>query len=181
MNNLKAERERTKEIEENQQQQQLLLSRTSKVCCGAFEMSLVYDAAAVMSMTPKQANDWVRYMDEVGWCFTNGNDVTSKNFRRSLRMWMKMSEKIEKRASRIRKRNCADAVDYEALAKERAEAKRREKAKDPREWEMCKERCTNCLEGGGCPTFAIPPQLREWPITSEECPGFARRDDYHGC
>ena len=132
MNNLKAERERTKEIEENQQQQQLLLSRTSKVCCGAFEMSLVYDAAAVMSMTPKQANDWVRYMDEVGWCFTNGNDVTSKNFRRSLRMWMKMSEKIEKRASRIRKRNCADAVDYEALAKERAEAKRREKAKDPR-------------------------------------------------
>ena len=144
-------------------------------------MGTVYDYAAKCKMTEVQANDWVDFMNQVGWVFTNGTEVNGKTFGRSLRMWGKTAEKIESRAKRRRKRNIVGDVDYEAQAKEREEKKRNEKAKDPREWEMCKERCANCLEGGGCPAFRVPPQLREWPLNAEECPGFARRDDYHGC
>ena len=147
---------------------------------------LVIDAVAaskrIKGMTQDEVVGWIEYMDSVDYRFTDGKKVNRRNFRRSMRMYHMVENQLRsKQEAEARKAKENERVDYEALAKERAEAKRREKAKDPREWEMCKERCANCLEGGGCPAFRVPPQLREWPLNAEECPGFARRDDYHGC
>ena len=180
--NLKEDRERTKEIEENQQQQQRLIrAGTSDVCYGKMKMQTIYEAALDNRMSIEEANDWVDFMDEIGWVHTNGDDIRDKNFRRSLRMWHKSVAKIEAQKAAIlrrSRRNHVSEVDYDAQAKERANKIREAKAKDPAEWELCRERCTNCLECGGCPCFRIPPQLRERPIPPEECPGFSRRADY---
>ena len=145
------------------------------------KMQTIYEAALDIRMSIEEANDWVDFMDETGWYLPKGEEVDSKNFRRSLRMWHKSVAKIEAQKEAILRRSrrkLVNEVDYDALAKERAEKIRETKATDPAEWELCRERCTNCLECGGCPSFRIPPQLRERPIPPEECPGFSRRADY---
>ena len=180
--NQKEDKERTKEKEENHHHhQRLIRAGTSDVCYGKIKMQKIYEAALDNRMPLEEANDWVDFMDETGWYLPKGEEVNAKNFRRSLRMWHKSVAKIEAQKAAIlrrSRRNHVSEVDYDAQAKERANKIRETKAKDPAEWELCRERCTNCLECGGCPSFRIPPQLRERPIPPEECPGFARRADY---
>ena len=158
------------------------------VCHGAkaFKMSVVYDAAYKMGFEPMLANRWVDYMDEVGWVFTTGGEITSKNFRRSLRMFgvrepevaereASLSERKARRLARKSGKRRDGSQDYEAIdARKRAiDAKRREEAsKADGAWDLCAERCANCLGGKHCPYFATPPQLREWPLAPEQCSKF---------
>ena len=149
-------------------------------------MGVVYDAAYKMGLEPLIANKWVDYMDEVGWVYCNCGDVTQKNFRRALRRFGRVERVIaeeeaireERRARRLARKSGkrqGGSPDYEAIeAKKRAiEAKRREEAsKADGAWDLCAERCANCLGGKHCPFYATPPQLREWPLAPEQCSKF---------
>ena len=188
MSELKDEetKERTKERreEENQQQQQRLRhARTSVLFDGRLTAGEVYVAAdRIKGMTIDDACDWIDYMNEVGWVFPNGDEVSEKNFGRSLRMWFKTKDRVKvqqeqtaRRLARMNGKRRDGSPDYEAIeAKRRAiQAKRREEAsKADGAWDLCAERCANCLGGKHCPYFATPPQLREWPLAPEQCSKF---------
>ena len=180
MNGLKEEtEERSKEERQEKQQQQR--SRASMIGGphGAWKMGIVYDAAWQMGLSPLVANKWVDYMDEVGWTQTDDVQITERHFRRSLRMFGRMEQKIaEREARRLARMNGKrrdGSPDYEAIdARKRAiDAKRREEAsKADGAWDLCAERCANCMGGKHCPFFATPPQLREWPLAPEQCSKF---------
>ena len=190
-NKEEAKKERTKEIRE--EETRLLLtppqrSKDSLVCLSGkpFKMQVVYEAAYNMGIDPIVANKWVDYMDQVGWIYRDCGEVTKENFRRSLRMfgvrqpevdeWQAaLSERKARRLARKRGKRRDGLPDYEAIdAKRRAiDAKRREEAsKADGAWDLCAERCANCLGGKHCPYYATPPQLREWPLAPEQCSKF---------
>ena len=185
-NKEEAKKERTKERreEENQQQQQRLRhARSSVLCHGALTAGDVYEAAnRIPGMSIDDACDWIDYMIEVGWTFTNGADVTKDNYKRSLRMWNRTKDRVRlqqeqtaRRLARMNGKRRDGSPDYEAIdAKRRAiQAKRREEAsKADGAWDLCAERCANCLGAKACPFYATPPQLREWPLAPEQCSKF---------
>ena len=133
----------------------------------------------IKGMTNQDARAWIEYMDEVDYRFDDGKQVNRRNFRRSMRMFNIVQSRLaaDEKRRRARKRGKRRDVspDYEAIdARKRAiEAKRREEAsKADGAWDLCAERCTNCLGGKHCPFYATPPQLREWPIAPEQCSMF---------
>ena len=190
MSELKENRkERTKEKnKENPPPPPPLRSGESLVCHDgdAFKMSVVYEAADKMGFTPQLANKWVDYMDQVDWLFSTGERIYWKNFRRSLRRFgraerviadeeARLAEKEARRLARKSGKRRDGSPDYEALEAMRREleAKRREEAsKADGAWDLCAERCANCLGGKHCPFYATPPQLREWPLAPEQCSKF---------
>ena len=126
MSNLKEKtKERTKERKrENQQQQQRLRhARTSVLFDGRLTAGEVYVAAdRIKGMTIDDACDWIDYMNEVGWVFPNGEEVTEKNFGRSLRMWFKTKDRVKvqqeqtaRRLARLNGKRRDGSPDYEAL------------------------------------------------------------------
>ena len=63
----------------------------------------VFAAGEILGMKRAQCEEWLRYQREVtDWTFHNGNPVTVRNFRRSLRMWKIIDEmKAEERSDRL--------------------------------------------------------------------------------
>ena len=43
---------------------------------------MLVEAADKIGMDDDEVNDWLKYMDEVGWTFYNGNAVTARSFAR---------------------------------------------------------------------------------------------------
>ena len=62
----------------------------------------VFAAGELLGMTREQCEAWLKYQRKVtDWSFWNGNSVTIRNFRRSLRMWkiiddQKSEERLER-------------------------------------------------------------------------------------
>ena len=54
------------------------------------------EAAAKIGATVDEVNAWQAYMDESLWTFKDGSKVNWRNFRRSLRMWHMIEEKMRK-------------------------------------------------------------------------------------
>ena len=129
------------------------------------------ESASKLGMGAAEAKAWIGYMEQVGWAFTNGRPVNGRNFRRPLRMWH-----LTEREMAAERGSSAD--DEERRAKEAAaERKRRaEVAADPAAWELCRERCANAKERGGCACgVACPPAHLPRPVPPQECPRFAAK------
>ena len=139
---------------------------------------MLVEAADKIGMDDDEVNDWLKYMDEVGWTFNNGNAVTARNFRRPLRMWHKMQCRVE--ASQSRGMGRIDQLREDGLKRQRqaAQSRRVSESCKPEAWELCRERCAMYNGGddarcGFCRAgFRTPPQLRERPCPPEECPRF---------
>lgn len=185
-------KEKDKEIQQQQQRPRLWVYPKPKyvrscycdVCFGKFKANAVYDAAERIGMTIEEVNCWMDFMDEVGWRFKDGSEVTKKTFARSLRMWHKVQPAIVARAiSLIHKRQSrtpmgCDYEEMERIKKSIAEKKLKAALSEPNAWELCDERCAEfCAERcPECKHWSIPPQLRERPIPPEQCPHFVRKE-----
>ena len=143
---------------------------------------MLVEAADKIGMNDDEVNDWLKYMDEVGWTFNNGNAVTARNFRRPLRMWHKMKCRVE--ASQSCGMGRIDQLREDGLKRQRqaAQSRRESESCKPESWELCRERCAMYNGGddarcGFCRAgFRTPPQLRDRPCPPEECPRFAAFD-----
>ena len=83
---------------------------------------VVLRGADILKMPHDEARDWMRYQDENGWRFGNGNPVTRYNFMRSLRMWHVKQGMIDERERlRAQRRQEQEAArrEREAARKER--------------------------------------------------------------
>ena len=143
---------------------------------------MLVEAADKIGMDDDEVNDWLKYMDEVGWTFGTGSAVTARNFRRPLRMWHKMQCRVE--ASQSRGMGRIDQLREDGLKRQRqaAQSRRESASVKPESWELCRERCAMYNGGddarcGFCRAgFRTPPQLRERPCPPEECARFAALD-----
>lgn len=129
--------------------------------------------------------EWINYMEDVGWRFSTGDRVTKITCRRSLRMWIKMKERVTlQRMLAASKKQSIEAKQERLLLKN--EAKRREEARkaamiEEREaasmlcenWSLCQEQCAKYSVRGGKPFCAagvkIPPQIAPRPYPPREC------------
>ena len=165
--------EREKQQQQHQQQQQRARDglKIDMLSSQALDRGMTHkdlvDAARVIGMSAREVNAWLKYMDSVGWAFSNGAPVTWRNYRRPLRMWH-----LTERRMRI-ERNCADSTTEEASAKKLEEL--RSAAAKPESWALCRERCAFAEACGCAKKHTIPPQLRPRPIPPEECADFAAR------
>lgn len=142
----------------------------------------VYDAAAKMKMSRIEADAWIDFMHEVEWTLNDGVDVTSRNFRRSLRMWHRIEANCPWK--RDRRGNMAEAQEEGRERQQRAKASRRaEAARQESAWALCAERCAKFQPGKGFKCLcghALPPDLRERPCPPEECDGFTPNENGKG-
>lgn len=123
-----------------------------------------------------EVNAWLKYMDMTDWRFATCEQVNGQNFRRSLRMWHKVEERIrEERARRGETGDEKSSVQAEVNRSRRIEALVNEAKVTPEMWELCKERCVNVTDDGcGCVCgIKIPPDRRpDNPYPPENCPKF---------
>ena len=187
----KERKESTKEKKEN--------TTTTPARERGVDEAVVFAAGEILGMTRKQCEEWLKYQRDVtDWTFQNGNPVTPKNFRRSLRMWreidwLEMQKREERKAELMARRELyAKKVAREGavspfrkrqdeIDKLRAEGEARQKAAEhaklqkalnaPDAWELCAEQCGNYDAEKVCCKAGckIPPQLRPWPMPPKEC------------
>ncbi|MBR3221481.1 MAG: hypothetical protein IKF72_04545 [Kiritimatiellae bacterium] len=184
------EKRSRKEERENQQQQQRPATPSS---CGPYKSAEdarradllnsawncgivrrdLDDVAAKIGMDEAEVFDWLKYMDEVGWQMSNGQPVNAFNFRRPLRMWHKVQERID--GSKARREQ--NRREHRQRQEEANQLRRAQKvAADPAAWELCRERCANAKERGGCACgVACPPAHLPRPVPPQECPRFAAK------
>ena len=144
-------------------------------CNGAYDRGIsrrmLCDAAAKIGMPAEEVNEWLNYMEEVGWEFYDGKPVHNLNFRRSLRMWHKMKPLVK-----LERKPLVEVAELNRREKEKeAEAKRKREAiaANPKSWILCQERCANYIPGQGCKCgVKIPPAHQERQIPPEDCPNF---------
>ena len=133
------------------------------------------DAANKIGMSAAEVNAWQHYMEEVAWRFTTGTRINYLNFRRSLRMWHKIEDKI-----------CEERMQNAAVDNNSEAAKRLERSKlatlgmkaknDPSLWALCRERCENSDTCGCKRGVTVPPDRQlPRPHRPEECPYFRER------
>ena len=142
---------------------------------GAFERGIsrerLCESAAIIGMSAAEVNQWQAYMDQIGWCFSNGQPLTWQTYRRSLRMWHIMRPQVK-----MRRKALYDACDEEEREKKKQDAAARKlKAlvSKPESWILCQERCANYIPGQGCKCgVKIPPAHQERQIPPEDCPHF---------
>ena len=191
MTHLKENEEKRSRKEEREKQQQQRLATPSSVCPvdnsvdnprlsaawqhawqrGILEADLA-KCAALVGMSAAEVNDWLLYMESVDWKFSTGGKVTWRNFRRSLRMWHKIQERIDEKKSRREENRRV----HREQRRDEAEQKRLAKlAAKPESWALCIERCAFARECGGCTRgVKVPPAHQPRPIPPEECEGFVR-------
>ncbi len=135
----------------------------------------VKEAAEDMSISAAEVNDWLNYMHDVKWRLNTDNPVTWRNFRRSLRMWHKIEERIKARRERR-----GGSAEREAEKRKAAEVERMRKmyedSKKPASWTLCNERCAFAEVCGCAKKHLIPPQLRSYPIPPQDCDGFEPKE-----
>lgn len=132
----------------------------------------IKECADKIGMTAKEVNEWLEYMDQVGFRFTNGHAVNGNNFRRSLRMWHKVE---------VGNSDNQEAGRGESKRATREEIKRvaliaRAKV-DTSLWELCRERCGNAAKCGCRRGVAVPPNMEQpRPFAPEECEHFKAKE-----
>ena len=148
-------------------------------------MPHVLSHAAWMGYPRGTALKWLAYEDEMGWRFKDGSEVTAENFRRPLRMFAIIEERIGQ--SRYGARQEADLAQAQEAGLERQrraeESKRAEAARQESAWALCAERCAKFQPGKGFKCLcghALPPDLRERPCPPEECNGFTPHEKGKG-
>ena len=182
------EKKNQKEISKENQQQQHPRAREGEVDINAILMvPSAYNrgitrkdlkaTANLVGMSAQEVNEWQKYMVACGWRFTTGVKVNCINFRRSLRMWHMIEEKMRK------ERMESAAVDNSSEAAMRLERSKLAtlgmKAKnDPSLWALCRERCENSDTCGCKCGVKVPPDRQlPRPHRPEECPHFKERND----
>ena len=137
--------------------------------------------ANLVGMSAQEVNEWQKYMVACGWRFATGVKVNCINFRRSLRMWHKIEDKIRE------ERMAHAAVDNSSEAAKRLERSKLAtlgmKAKnDPSLWALCRERCANSDTCGCKRGVKVPPDRQlPRPHRPEECPYYLARKDSEQC
>ena len=137
------------------------------------------EAALRIGMSADEVRGWLQYMDETNWTLKEGDKVNVRNFRRSLRMWHKVNGQIEERLT-SRRGTSAEREDErrKEAARQKFDALKTKAAEDPKVWTLCRERCANAKECGGCEKcHKIPPALippRGFP--PEECVDFKAKE-----
>jgi hypothetical protein len=135
-------------------------------------------AADAIGATADEVNAWLRYQDEVGWRYKSGVFINVLNYRRSLRMWHKVEERLlEERLTR-RGRVVGESYSADVRTRERVAALEKKALEDPAMWTLCRERCANC-GAAGCECGVKVPPDRQFPrpCRPEECSRFAERGD----
>ena len=187
------EKRSRKEERENQQQQQRLATpslvchvdksvdnrRRANIMHHAWERGItrndLEDAAENIGMSAAEVNEWLEYMETIGWRMSNGYPVNGCNFRRPLRMWHKIEERIKARRERR-----GGSAEREAEKRRAAEVERMRKmyedSKKPASWTLCNERCAFAEVCGCAKKHLIPPQLRSYPIPPQDCDGFEPKE-----
>ena len=183
MNSLKEKEEKRsrKEERENQQQQQRQAAPLSE--CGillehAWQRGILLkdleSAAKTIGMREDEVSGWLQYMEEVGWKLTTGQFVHYNNFRRSLRMWHKIQQRIDERMVRSRE----DRAEARRKKETASQQKKMEKiAASPHAWELCKERCANFIDGK-CRCGVVCPPAWQLPRSRppEDCEYFIAKN-----
>ena len=156
-----------------------------------FTTALVNDYLVRTKLTAAQCKAWLEYMTSIGWVFSTGGAITPKNCLRSMRMWRKVDERMAAEAKSGGRASTATKAfqnEYEIM-KQREAARRVEMATKAENWELCEERCKNCVVCDAINKFTgekfvvysclkgykIPPPVRERPVPPEECAGFERK------
>ena len=133
------------------------------------------DAAENIGMSAAEVTEWLEYMETIGWRMSNGHPVNGCNFRRPLRMWHKIEERIKARRERR-----GGSAEREAEKRKAAEVERMRKmyedSKKPASWTLCNERCAFAEVCGCAKKHLIPPQLRSYPIPPQDCDGFEPKE-----
>ena len=195
--NQKENEKRSKRVKEN--------SSSSSARTREVEESLVFAAGEKIGLTRAQCEAWLKYQRDVtDWTFQDGDKVTVKNFKRSLRMWMaidklELVKREERKAEALARReiyerkvaknggyfssgrksqNDIDRLRAEGEARQKAAEEKRikELIQTPEAWMLCSEECENYDPANIRCTAGcpIPPQLRKWPIPPRECHAFKR-------
>ena len=131
--------------------------------------------ANLVGMSAQEVNEWQKYMVACGWRFATGVKVNCINFRRSLRMWHMIEEKIrEERLEHAAVDIRNEAADRQVKSKLKGLA---QLAKlDPSLWALCRERCENSETCGCKRGVKVPPDRQlPRPHRPEECPHFMER------
>lgn len=186
MNPLKEMREERsrEESKENQQQQQQQQTRAREaslfgdldVMSHAWQRGItardLEDTRQRLGAKVEEITAWLRYMDDVGWCFANGAPVNGQNFRRPLRMWVLTERRLAEERGNKRGRERAEP-------RRESEAERKARlakiAADPKSWELCEERCVHFVGGRCAKGVAVPPMHQPHPHPPEECPRYAAK------
>ena len=93
---------------------------------------VVLRGADILKMPHDEARAWMRYQDENGWRFGNGNPVTRFNFMRSLRMWHIREEELEEKRAARREREAARKEREQERAERMAQRREREAKRQQR-------------------------------------------------
>ena len=135
---------------------------------------LLKETADKIGMSAQEVNAWLNFMDECGWRFKSDNKVNYVNFRRSLRMWHKIEDKIrEERIESDVVRKPESRVLYLKTA-----ALVQKSKNDPSFWALCRESCEHCGEHGCTLGIVIPPDRQvPRPHRPEECSKFDARKE----
>lgn len=194
MNELKENEEKRSRKKERENQQQQRLATPSPVCPvdksvdnnrlanllhNAWKRGItrndLADAAESIGMSAAEVTEWLEYMETIGWRMSNGHPVNGCNFRRPLRMWHKIEERIKARRERR-----GGSAEREAEKRKAAEVERMRKmyedSKKPASWTLCNERCAFAEACGCAKKHLIPPQLRSYPIPPQDCDGFEPKE-----
>ena len=140
----------------------------------------VYRACRQIGGTDRDADEWMTYMESIEWTFTTGLPINRRNFRRSLRMWVRTRENIEAREAAKFARNPRENErrSREALeARKRLEKERFNRSffKTEKAWALCFEQCGNCAGAGCMAGVGVPPAYSDRPYPPNECPQFMPR------
>ena len=93
---------------------------------------VILRGADMLKMPHDEARSWMRYQDENGWRFGNGNPVTRFNFMRSLRMWHIREEELEEKRAARREREAARKEREQERAERMAQRREREAKRQQR-------------------------------------------------
>jgi len=121
---------------------------------------VVSAATSTMGVPGWYARWWYEQMVAYDWSSTKGVRIGHGNWKAMLKAW--------------HNRSLGDAKEYERVRSEYAAKKPKAVKVTAADWGLCAERCSACRDGRCTKGEAVPPQMRPWPITPEECDGFAR-------
>ena len=182
MNPLKEKREERSKEESKENQQQQPRAREASLFGDLDVMSHAWqrgitardleDTRQRLGAKVEEITAWLRYMDDVGWCFANGAPVNGQNFRRPLRMWVLTERRLaEERGNKRGRERAEPRRESEAERK----ARLAKVAADPAAWVLCDERCRHYVGGRCAKGVAVPPMHQPHPHPPEECARYAAK------
>lgn len=121
------------------------------------ELKEVLAVTVSMGVPEGYARWWYKQMVDSDWRTTKGLAVNRRNWRAQLKAW----------------HNRATPDEIDKINREMAKTKGKVVSVSVKDWELCAERCANCMNGISCVKgIKIPPTKDTPPKPPEECKGY---------